>query len=90
MKKDFVGSGIHSRIAHNFSKSSRNRCEKITSEPTEQDLLEGKSFFFLYILVCLWFERNNIVQNILRDCNGNRGVFDSPLSHYIVFLFAYQ
>ena len=31
------GSGTNSRIAHNFSKSSRNRCEKITPEPTNKE-----------------------------------------------------
>lgn len=31
----FVGSGIHSLIDHNFSKSSRNLCEKMTSPATE-------------------------------------------------------
>lgn len=29
-----VGSGMYSRNAHIFSKSSRNWCEKMTAEPT--------------------------------------------------------
>ena len=31
----FDGSGMYSRIAHILSKSSRNRCEKTTFEPTK-------------------------------------------------------
>ena len=44
----FVGSGMYSRNAHIFSRSSRNRCEKKAFEPTKTDNLSGLSFFFFF------------------------------------------
>ncbi len=44
----FVGSGMRCRRFHNFSKSSRNWCEKITVEPTKirQTGCFGNLFFY--------------------------------------------
>ncbi len=73
----FVGSGMRCRRFHNFSKSSRNWCEKITPEPTktksEQD---NRPAFFVSSF--LFPKKVVLLHSVLSRCkhlcrNGKKG-----------------
>ena len=44
----FVGLGIHALITHDFSKLSRNWCEKMVIEPTKSDRQVASATCFFY------------------------------------------